>query len=435
MYYLKDLLLQILIILLPVFFYHMFLARRYNGQKTKEKSIVIFFMIAVTMLLCMYFPIFSKEGLRYDLRYVALMFGVFYGGGYSAGILLFILLLSYRYYLGGYGLYYTFFEGLIILPLVCFFYNRYLRSNRRERTQIVIVTASFTSLVFMADHLYFIKDNVSFAHLVISFVIVLTAWIAVFMIENIKENHRLHLEVQNMEKLRVLGELTSSFAHEIRNPMQVNRGYLQLLNECPIPDKCKGYVQICMDEIDRANDIITDYLTFAKPQADNMKPIEINDQINKITTLLYSYALMQNVEIQVVSNKNPKWIIGNEQKFKQCLINIIKNGIEAMPDGGSLRISCFSNQSDVHIQIKDQGVGMSEQEMKRLGTPFYSLKDKGTGLGLMVSYRIIESFHGKIGVTSEEGKGTAFSISFPQHLENPPNTLYQMGARPVTVRD
>ncbi|MEW9669547.1 ATP-binding protein [Ammoniphilus sp. 3BR4] len=435
MYYFKDLFLQILIILLPVFFYHMFLARRYNGQKTTEKSIVIFFMIAVTMLLCMYFPIFSEEGLRYDLRYVVLMFGVFYGGGYAAGIMLFIVLLLYRYYLGGFGLYYTFFEGLIILPFICFFYNRFLRSNRRERTQIVIGNALFTSLIFMADHLYFINNHVSFAHLLISFVIVLTSWIAIFMIENIKENHRLHVEVQNMEKLRVLGELTSSFAHEIRNPMQVNRGYLQLLNESSIPDKYKSYIEICMDEIDRANDIITDYLTFAKPQADDMRPIEINDEISKITALLHSYALMQNVEIQVVSNRKPLWILGNAQKLKQCLINIIKNGIEAMPDGGRLEISCFSNESEVHIHIKDQGVGMSDQEMKRLGTPFYTLKDKGTGLGLMVSYRIVESFHGKIGVTSEEGRGTTFSISLPEHLYHRSKKVFQMGERPVIVRD
>jgi two-component system sporulation sensor kinase B len=108
-------------------------------------------------------------------------------------------------------------------------------------------------------------------------------------------------------------------------------------------------------------------------------------------------------------------ILGHPQKVKQAFLNIIKNGIEAIHQGGAVSILVKQESQHVVIQIQDEGVGMNEDEVKRLGQPFYSLKEKGTGIGLMVSYRIIDSLHGKIIVQSQKGKGTTFTIRFPLH--------------------
>lgn len=409
----KDLILQVLILLFPVFFYQMFFAATYNDSQTKKKSRIIFFLALITMIVSMSFPIFSNDGMRYDLRYVILMFGVLYGGGYTSGILLFIILLAYRYSFGGSGFYYTIFEGMFIIPFIFLLYRRFLRSNRARRSAIVAIISLYISLVFLADHLLFIDKKITYFYLGIASILIFSSWITIFIIENIRDNHRLQQEVQQMEKLKVLGELTSSFAHEIRNPLQVSRGFMQLLGESAIPlEKQKGYLNLCLEELDRANTIITDYLSFAKPEVKPTEPIEINQELRKLADILESYALLQNTKIQLDLETNEVWIMANQQKLRQSLINIIKNGIEAMHDGGILLIRCIPKNSEVLIQITDQGIGMTEAELKRLGTPFYSLKEKGTGLGLMISYRIIESFNGKISVYSEKGKSTTFTIGF-----------------------
>lgn len=265
------------------------------------------------------------------------------------------------------------------------------------------------SKVTTANHVF----NIDQADLAI--IIAIFTLIMLFLVltsSYIDQKFKTQREMQRAEKLRVLGDLTCAFAHEIRNPMQVNRGFLQLLNERPLPADVKKYINICIEEMDRANGIISDYLSFAKPEAEHIEPIDVADQIQRVINIVSSYAMMNKVEIR--SHLEPSLIWGNTQKFSQSLINILKNGVEAMPRGGKLYVSCKNHNRDVVIDIMDEGVGMSKEQMEKLGTPFYSLKEKGTGLGLMVSYRIIHSFYGKIQVSSEKGKGTTFSIIIPQ---------------------
>jgi two-component system, sporulation sensor kinase B len=108
----------------------------------------------------------------------------------------------------------------------------------------------------------------------------------------------------------------------------------------------------------------------------------------------------------------------NRGLFQQVLINILKNGIEAMPNGGELTITCFQKDSTIKITIKDEGIGMNEEQKNRLGEPYFSSKDtKGTGLGMMVVYRIVETMKGKVSVTSEQGKGTSITLLFPTNIE------------------
>ncbi|WP_335546078.1 HAMP domain-containing sensor histidine kinase [Neobacillus drentensis] len=224
----------------------------------------------------------------------------------------------------------------------------------------------------------------------------------------------MRLEMENSEKLRVISELTSVFAHEIRNPMQVTRGFLQLLNEPDLPSKKKEYIQLSIEELDRANEIINDFLTFGKPTVNHLERINVGNQLQRVVNIIQGYSLKHNVAITTDFYEDC-WIYANPQKLNQSLINILKNAVESMPNGGMVWIRCTpTDDGNIKISIKDQGIGMTKEQIARLGSPFYSLKESGTGLGMMVSYQIVRSFKGKIQVNSAKGMGTEFIILLPR---------------------
>ncbi|MEH7309309.1 HAMP domain-containing sensor histidine kinase, partial [Neobacillus drentensis] len=305
---------------------------------------------------------------------------------------------------------------LLSLPVILFFQKSFASSNKNKRMKIAVGLSfcyCLIGLTFFGILRGFSLDDLKVQIIHLTFVLVVT-WAFTMLIESIREIHKLRSEMQNSEKLRVISELTSVFAHEIRNPMQVTRGFLQLLNEPDLPNEKKEYIQLSIEELDRANEIINDFLAFGKPSIDNNKRINVGYQLQRVVNILQSYSRNHNVEMKTDILDNC-WIDANPQKLNQSLINILKNAIESMPNGGIVWIACSSTDDGyIKINIKDQGIGMTKKQIDRLGSPFYSLKESGTGLGMMVSFQIVSSFKGKIHVNSEKDKGTEFIILLPQ---------------------
>ncbi len=410
----KDLLLQILLIIVPIFIYHMFYAEKLKFDQ-RRRSWFHSFLNGLAIILCMSFPVAIGVESLFDLRGIPLLIGILYGG-YETGAVLSLIIIAYRFYLGvDVGFYHTVISLFFIVPVFMAFYRLYQQADRTTRRNCTVLLSVYHVIVISV--VYFMLSVFTFDNamslFIFNIVFILASCFLVYMNENLRENNRMRSELQKTEKLRVLSDLTSAFAHEIRNPMQVNRGFLQLMHEEPLPPHLKNYVEICLKEMDRANLIISDYLSFAKPHTEDIEMIDVGKQLEQVQNILAPYALMQHVEIQRDID-GPCLIMANQQKLNQCLINLVKNGIEAMPNGGVLMMSCQArNNGKVTIHITDQGVGMTKDQIKRLGTPFYTLKEKGTGLGLMVSYRIIQTFNGSIQVSSELSRGTTFSIEFP----------------------
>jgi two-component system sporulation sensor kinase B len=222
-------------------------------------------------------------------------------------------------------------------------------------------------------------------------------------------NHKL----QRTEKLKLISDLAASVAHEVRNPLQVTRGFLQLLaNKAEEQDKT--YFGIAINELDRASAIITDFLTFAKPEIEEIKLLVLDEEMMKIEALMTPLTTMKGGTLQINIHENLP-ILGNASKFKQAFINIIKNSIEAIDGDGNgiIEVQAYSYNRMAVIHIKDNGDGMEEEEISKLGVPYFSTKTKGTGLGLMVTFRIIEVMHGTIEFQSVKGKGTEAIIRFP----------------------
>lgn len=231
------------------------------------------------------------------------------------------------------------------------------------------------------------------------------------VIQYSKELKMFNEELQRSEKMEIISELAASVAHEVRNPLQVTKGFLQLLcGKTKTLDR--EYLDMALVELDRASNIITDFLTFAKPEHGKTSVLQVADEFKHIEGILTPLAQLQGGSISV-DIPSDICIYGNSSKFKQALINIIKNSIEALEREGHIHIRAYCSQGHVFIHVQDDGEGMDPEILIRLGEPYFSNKTKGTGLGLMVTFRIIEGMQGKIHYNSKKGVGTEAVISLP----------------------
>jgi two-component system, sporulation sensor kinase B len=237
---------------------------------------------------------------------------------------------------------------------------------------------------------------------------------AIDEMEKIIAKTKIQKELQRAEKMNAIGQLAASVAHEIRNPMTVVRGFLQIfLAKDHLNQEELEYIQLMIDELNRAEVIINDYLSLAKPDFDQIIKVNASELATNVMDLMNSFALMSNNILLDKNMDDEVYVKGNESELKQVLINIVKNGIESMKSGGILTLKVRKSGNFGMFQISDTGIGMSHEELKRLGTAFYSLKEKGTGIGLMVCYQIVEKMKGTIDVESVIGQGTTFKVFIP----------------------
>lgn len=222
-----------------------------------------------------------------------------------------------------------------------------------------------------------------------------------------------HQELQQAKQLHSIGQMAATIAHEIRNPITVVKGFAQLLDQKEeLTETEKFYIQTMLTELEYTQVIINDYLSLAKHQTGIVQVIALNDEIKKTADLLTSFANQRNIGI-VLKPNHDLYIKMDPIELKQLLVNIIKNGIESMDRAGFITIETEKDQDMAKIMITDTGIGLTKNQIDVLGTPFYSLKERGTGIGLTVCYNIIQKYKGKIVVTSKLTIGTTFTIYIP----------------------
>ncbi|MFD1737436.1 ATP-binding protein [Bacillus salitolerans] len=217
------------------------------------------------------------------------------------------------------------------------------------------------------------------------------------------------------EKLSIAGQLAAGIAHEIRNPLTSLKGFLQLIKSSKV-ENLDQYLTIMENELDRIDEISSELIVLAKPHSNTFKTVNLLVLLDEIILLLQTQAVLHNVEIHKKYSKEAFFVHCNENQMKQVFVNLVKNAIESINDSGRIDIQVHSYTKEmVEIVISDDGPGMKEEQLERMGEPFYTTKEKGTGLGLMVSYKIIEEHKGKISATSELGLGTRFTIILPEY--------------------
>ncbi|MFD2704015.1 ATP-binding protein [Salibacterium lacus] len=237
--------------------------------------------------------------------------------------------------------------------------------------------------------------------------------------KEITEKREMERELLRSEKLKVIGRLSAGFAHEIRNPLTTIHGFMQLFKESPDAGGVSSYhYQIIISEIERVNSIVEDLLTIARPDKTEDKDyINVNEILAHTIYLFQARADHSNISVEQELDAELPKVYGEDKKLRQVFMNLIKNAVEAVEHNGHIFVetksrSDFSRQG-VSIRIMDDGCGMDAETLDKLGSPFYTTKADGTGLGLMTCFQIIEEAGGSIDVHSEEGNGSEFDIWLP----------------------
>jgi signal transduction histidine kinase len=211
--------------------------------------------------------------------------------------------------------------------------------------------------------------------------------------------------------LALLGQMAAGIAHEIRNPLTSIKGFVQLFKT---EQHRVEYYDIVLSELDRINDIVGEFLVLAKPTAAVFAEKDVKELIKDVVTLINTQSILNNVQIFVEFECDLPRISCEENQLKQVFLNLLKNAIEAMPSGGNIDVKVkVKEEGKISIQIIDQGIGIPKERIPTLGEPFYTTKEKGTGLGLMTCYKIIENHHGELTIDSELNKGTTIEIILP----------------------
>lgn len=232
------------------------------------------------------------------------------------------------------------------------------------------------------------------------------------IIRDISERKKNEELLINSEKLYVAGQLAAGIAHEIRNPLTSLKGFLQLI--ATGRGNSSNFYGIMKSELERIESIVSELLMLSKPQIYEFVHIDSRQIMADTVNLLETQAILHNVIIEFHADYRPLWVVGVENQLKQVFINVLKNAVEAMQSGGTATINMsLDEEQGVMIRIKDEGSGIPKEQLSKIGQPFYTTKDKGTGLGLMVTYKIVDNHQGQITAESEIGVGTTFIIRLP----------------------
>lgn len=233
----------------------------------------------------------------------------------------------------------------------------------------------------------------------------------IVIFQDLTQIKKLETEIKQKEKWAAIGELSSNIAHEIRNPLASLKGSIEMLKENSVPQNYKErLMEIALNEMDRLNRIITDFLTYSRPTPPEFKKFDLHELLDETIELLRnveqnkeSVSIRKDYDGVVEVNADPK-------KMRQVFWNLGINSVEAMPEGGELVVSTRNTGGSIEITFQDNGMGIDRENVEKIFYPFFTTKEQGTGLGLAIAYRIVEEHGGRITVESSPGIGTTFRI-------------------------
>ncbi|MGG3306584.1 ATP-binding protein [Paenibacillus sp. 2KB_20] len=412
---LKDLLLDIIDILFPLLLYQFVcITNKTFYDKGQRRQMFLGLMCGTAIVLSMLFPTTITNDFEGDLRSIPLIISALYGG-YMGGLISFAFLIVCRFFIGMDGFFISFIASFIICAAASLFAARFNKRPPKARfiicifLTLVAMTISWYASVFtyQKDEFYSISNAFQ-----ICLIQLISMCMSVFLMEVTIKTISMQEQIIRTEKLNVTSQLAASVAHEIRSPLTSIKGFLQLSLR-NAEGKVKQYLEISMVELNRMEYIINDFLNYSKPQIETIEVFSLCEILNQIKESVDPFAYSKNVDLNVDSEDN-LWIQAEQFKIKQAVMNIIKNSIDASTGSkGQISIKAYRQLNKVCIKIRDNGVGMTSEELAILGTPFYSTKTNGTGLGLMVTFRIIQAINGQLEFQSIKGEGTTALVILP----------------------
>lgn len=381
----------------------------------KYKKVHFFLIAYIVICVCEVITVRIDGDFSFDLKFIPFVLGALYGGKHVASALAAALILI-RIPMGGATLWLDIVLTIITTLIIIKVSPSYMEKKHSWKLLFTFMLSFGYSLItFLYVTLaYPLHDMTN--HIIFGLTLIFSTFFVSYLLEILRTTYYLQLEAIKYEKMEIASHLAASISHEVRNPLTTVKGFLQLLLENKqIPQYEKKFISLSLEELNYTCNIIEDYLTFANPYPENATLFEIDEQVKKCTEALEQLATRNNIKIQTVFF-HTGMVKGEPKKLYQALFNICKNAIESMPDGGSLSILTSTLNKRMIIKIIDTGSGMSPEQVARLGEPYFSINEqKGTGLGMMVVYRIIEGMGGTVKITSKVNIGTSVSLSLPSN--------------------
>lgn len=237
----------------------------------------------------------------------------------------------------------------------------------------------------------------------------------IYTFQDVTDVRRFEQQARLQQRLAAVGEMAAGIAHEIRNPLASMSGSMQMLKEeLPLTAEQAQLMDIVMKESERLNQTIKSFLAYARPQRLSTQPLDLRAVVNETAMLLRnSPDVDESHRIEVVQSDQPVTIDADESQVRQILWNLATNGLRAMPDGGTLRLSVVQENTVATLRVEDEGVGIPPGEVEKIFQPFRGSFGKGTGLGLAIVHRIVTDYGGQIEVRPRTGGGTIFQVTFP----------------------
>ncbi|MCA0992089.1 ATP-binding protein [Guptibacillus hwajinpoensis] len=408
----KNLLLNLLLVFAPLSIIQILYLLKQTNFLKKSSGWLLTLFPGVAIILCMVYPVVVDDNFILDFRRIPFILGALYGGKWVAFSYLFITL-TYRFTLGGTGFYSTLLSFTLLTIVASVVSSNFLNYSLKKKLLVaasidlmVGVSSTIISLTFFDTQIY------TSSWVLFNLTSLLGLLLATLVYEVFLSQFKLLQSVMEGQKLEVVSHLAASISHEVRNPLTVSRGFLQLIESDLKSKQTKEYMELAINELDRATEIINDYLTFAKPFPEDVEEIDVASEIAYSVSVITPLATLKDVTITTKIDLPPTIIQSEKRKFQQCLMNIFKNAIEAMPDGGTLTVTTKIEKEKLEISIADTGIGMTEEQLSRMGQPFFTTKEKGTGLGMMVSHSIVQAMNGEIIYVSTPGVGTTVHLVF-----------------------
>lgn len=409
----KEVILQLFFTLMPFLIFNVYY--RDKAQNYSRKFIIITSMTC--LFISMTFGASTDNGFFYDIRYVIQFFGLLFGG-LQAGFILLAEFLLYRLYLGGKGIEAALMAVLITFPFSLVLY-RWYRTARRKTFVILLAGTMFSVTPLLVLYFEFQESflrNPMFYLIFIPIQNLVGCWLLISLFQKAVKDKELFIKYVEQEKVEMIGQVAASLVHEVRNPLTAVKGFLKLIRESSLErEKVNRYIDICVSEMERTEFILSEYLSISKPLTDHKEPTDLSNLLQITTEVMRPYANMNNVGLEANISLLPVWILANPEKIKQILMNMIKNAIEACYESmnGKVFLELLPADGKAILTIEDNGIGMTKDQIDKLGGVFFSTKSRGTGLGLNFSYQAIQAMGGSVSLNSVHREGTRFTITLP----------------------
>lgn len=405
---LETLVINAILVTFPILIYEYFIVYTQNMKKEKI-DILLSFALFISLYLSMYYKQYVSPNYQFISIILPIIIAYFHKKPIDA---LIISVIVTEYLIS--ELNYNPFITIIFFIIIYLFYKHYSKTNKTKKylANIFTILSGITLLINEIIKTTNIKENIieTLFSIILFYIILLVINKA---IETARDILNLHSNLKQFEKEKEIKDSLFKITHEIKNPIAVIKGYLDMFDSKDI-EKSERYVNIIKTEINRTLNLLIDFSEFSKIKIEK-KEVNFSILIDDIKDVLIPFFIAKDVSFYFeVENEESLLISIDYLRMKQVILNIIKNAVEACPSGiGQVSTTVFKDSDSLYVYVKDNGIGMSKEVLDNMLLPFYTTKEKGTGLGVSLSKEIIEAHGGKLSYSSSLGKGTICKITLP----------------------